>query len=66
MNRLEFNGVLIFGAGLAGLSAALAAAGEGRRALVISPVALGKGCASSWAQGGMAVAMGADDSPQLH
>jgi L-aspartate oxidase len=60
------DGVLILGAGLAGLSAALAAAGEGRRALVISPVALGTGCASSWAQGGMAVAMGADDSPQLH
>jgi L-aspartate oxidase len=66
MNRLEFDGVLILGAGLAGLSAALAAAGEGRRSLVISPVALGTGCASSWAQGGMAVAMGADDSPQLH
>jgi L-aspartate oxidase len=33
---------------------------------VISPVALGDGCASSWAQGGMAVAVGADDTPELH
>lgn len=61
-----FDGVLILGAGLAGLSAALAVAKEGRRALVISPVAVGSGCASSWAQGGMAVAVGADDSPALH
>ncbi len=63
---LNLNGVLILGAGLAGLSAALAVAEAGRRALVISPAALGAGCASSWAQGGMAVAMGADDSPALH
>jgi len=63
---IRFDGVLILGAGLAGLSAALAAAGAGRGALVISPVALGSGCASAWAQGGMAVAVGQDDDPALH
>jgi len=63
---MRFDGVLILGAGLAGLSAALAAAGEGRKALVISPVPLGAGCASAWAQGGMAVAVGEDDAPALH
>jgi L-aspartate oxidase len=66
MQRRTFDGVLILGAGLAGLSAALAAAGEGQKVLVVSPTALGAGCASSWAQGGMAVAVGADDSPELH
>lgn len=58
--------VLILGAGLAGLSAALAAAGEDRKVVVVSPTPLGQGCASSWAQGGMAVAVGADDDPTLH
>ena len=62
----RFNGVLVIGAGLAGLSAALAAAGEDRRVLVLSPTPLGHGSASGWAQGGMAVAVAADDSPELH
>ena len=66
MDRTLAPDVLILGAGLAGLSAALAAAGEGRQALVVSPTALGLGCASSWAQGGMAVALGEDDAPDLH
>ena len=61
---LAFDGVLILGAGLAGLSAALAAAP--RKALVISPTALGEGAATGWAQGGMAVALSDDDSPALH
>ncbi len=62
----EVDPVLVLGAGLAGLSAALAAAGEGRRVRVVSPVALNAGCASAWAQGGMAAALGADDTPELH
>ena len=65
-SRIDLDGVLILGAGLAGLSAALAAAGEGRRSLVLSPTPLGQGCASAWAQGGMAVALGEDDDPALH
>ena len=64
MERLDWDGVLVLGAGLAGLSAALAAAP--RRALVISPAPLAHGCASAWAQGGIAVALGPDDSPALH
>ena len=63
-DRLAFDGVLVLGAGLAGLSAALAA--SPRRALVISAEPLGEGCSSAWAQGGVAVAMGADDSVALH
>jgi L-aspartate oxidase len=55
---------LIVGAGLAGLFLALRLAP--RRALVLSPAPLGEGAASAWAQGGMAVAMGADDSAELH
>jgi L-aspartate oxidase len=62
--RLELDGVLVLGAGLAGLSAARAAAP--RRALVISPEPVGQGCASAWAQGGMAVALSPDDSPAEH
>jgi L-aspartate oxidase len=62
--RLTFDGVLIIGAGLAGLSAALAAAP--RRALVLSAAPLGEGCSSAWAQGGMAAALDDDDGPALH
>ena len=62
--RLHFDGVLVLGAGLAGLSAALAVAP--RRALVISPDSLNHACSSAWAQGGVAVALAADDDPELH
>jgi L-aspartate oxidase len=62
--RLDFDGVVVVGAGLAGLTAALAAAP--RRVLVLSPTPLGEGCASSWAQGGMAAALADDDDPALH
>lgn len=62
--RHAFDGILILGAGLAGLSAALAA--SPRRVLVVAPEALTHGCASAWAQGGLAVALGDDDSPELH
>ena len=59
VNRISFDGVLIIGAGLAGLSAALACAP--RKALVLSAAPLLSGCSSAWAQGGMAVAMAPDD-----
>jgi len=62
--RTTFDGVLIVGAGLAGLSAALAAAP--RPVLVLAAAPLGEGCSSGWAQGGMAVAIGDDDDPTLH
>jgi L-aspartate oxidase len=63
-DRQAFDGVLVIGAGLAGLAAALAAAP--RRVLVLSPAVLGEGCASAWAQGGMAAALGEADDPALH
>ncbi|HEY1562127.1 MAG TPA: FAD-binding protein, partial [Caulobacteraceae bacterium] len=62
--QVHFDGVLVIGAGLAGLTAALATAP--RRALVLTPDLLGEGCASSWAQGGMAAALADDDNPALH
>ncbi|HYD46460.1 MAG TPA: L-aspartate oxidase [Phenylobacterium sp.] len=64
MDRLRHDGVLIVGAGLAGLSAALAAAP--RKALVLSPTPLAHGCSSAWAQGGMAAALTDADAPALH
>jgi len=63
-DRIAHDGVLIVGAGLAGLSAALAAAP--RKALVLTGAPLNHGCSSAWAQGGMAVALGGDDTPALH
>ncbi|HYE46555.1 MAG TPA: L-aspartate oxidase [Caulobacter sp.] len=63
-DRIDHDGVLILGAGLAGLTAALAAAP--RKVLLLSPTPLGEGCSSAWAQGGMAAALGPDDSPALH
>jgi len=60
--RVDFDGPVILGAGLAGLSAALAA----HKALVLSPTPLATGCSSAWAQGGMAAALAADDTPELH
>jgi L-aspartate oxidase len=59
-----FDGVIVVGGGLAGLTAALAAAP--RRVLLLSPAPLGEACSSAWAQGGMAAALGEDDTPHLH
>lgn len=55
--------VVIVGSGVAGLSAALAAAPA--RVVVLTKGTLGEGN-STWAQGGMAVALGEGDSPALH
>jgi L-aspartate oxidase len=66
MDRASFDGVLVVGAGLAGLSAALSAAEAGRKVLVLSAAPLGEGCSSAWAQGGMAAALSPDDDPALH
>lgn len=67
IERIAFDGPVILGAGLAGLSAALSAAtGAAKKALVLSPTPLATGCSSAWAQGGMAAALSGDDSPELH
>ena len=62
--RLVHEGIVIVGAGLAGLSAALAAGP--RKVLLITGAPLSQGCSSAWAQGGVAVALSADDDPALH
>jgi L-aspartate oxidase len=56
--------ILIIGAGLAGLFLALRLAP--RRCVVLSPGPLGYAASSAWAQGGIAAALGTDDSPDLH
>ncbi len=62
--QIHRTGVVVVGAGIAGLMAALK--------MVPVPVTvlckrrLGSGAATDWAQGGIAAAMGADDSPSLH
>lgn len=54
---------VIVGAGLAGLSAALHLR---QPCVILTPSPLGLDAASSLAQGGIAAAIGADDSPELH
>jgi L-aspartate oxidase len=66
MNRTRHDGPLIVGAGLAGLSAALEAARAGAKVLVATPEPLLNACSSAWAQGGMAAALTAVDSAELH
>lgn len=60
---VESTDVIIIGSGVAGLSAALAAAPA--RVTVLTKTAFGDGN-SNWAQGGLAAAVGADDSPAKH
>jgi L-aspartate oxidase len=56
--------VVVIGAGIAGLTAALGLAS--RDVVLITKSDLGSGGSSVWAQGGVAVAIGEDDSPALH
>ncbi len=56
--------VVIVGAGIGGLMAALKL--SPMNVTVLSKTALGSGAATDWAQGGIAAAIGADDSPALH
>jgi L-aspartate oxidase len=64
VERIRHDGVIVVGAGLAGLTAALAAAPA--KVLVLTEAALNSGCSSAWAQGGVAAALSADDAPELH
>ena len=57
--------IAVVGAGAAGLYAALAAAREGARVVLVSRSPLAQS-ASYWAQGGIAAAIAADDSPDRH
>ncbi len=57
--------VAVVGAGLGGLWAALTAADAGARVLLVTTGNM-DAAASYWAQGGIAAALGEDDSPELH
>ncbi len=57
--------IAVVGAGAAGLYAALCAAREGARVVLVSATPLAQ-TASYWAQGGLAAALAADDSPERH
>ncbi len=57
--------VAVVGAGAAGLYAALCAAREHATVVLVSATPLAQ-TASYWAQGGLAAALAADDSPELH
>jgi L-aspartate oxidase len=61
-NKLD---VVVVGGGAAGLYSALTAADAGSRVAVVSRKPLSES-SSYWAQGGLAAAIGADDSPELH
>jgi L-aspartate oxidase len=63
-DEVRVSDVLIVGTGAAGLAAALGCAG--RQVTVLTKTRLGEGGSSAWAQGGVAAALGADDSPALH
>src|SRR5580704_7472851 len=60
----QHSDALVVGAGIAGLIAALKL--QPARVSVLSKTRLGKGSATDWAQGGIAAAVGKDDSPRLH
>lgn len=56
--------VIVIGSGIAGLTTALALAPH--KVLLITKAGLGEQTSSAWAQGGIAAAVGADDSAELH
>jgi L-aspartate oxidase len=56
---------LVVGSGVAGLTTALALSRAGRRVALLTKGALGDST-TSWSQGGIAAALGADDSPAMH
>lgn len=60
----ETNGVVIVGAGLAGLYTALKLAPH--PVTVVAAAPLGRGASSVWAQGGIAAAVGEGDTPEAH
>ena len=56
---------IIIGSGISGLWTAWRLAAEGRRSVVLTKASLADS-ASAWAQGGIAAALDAGDSPELH
>lgn len=64
MNPTRTERIVILGAGLAALTAALRLAPH--PVVIVSPDPLGQGASSAWAQGGVAAAMDPADSPEAH
>lgn len=64
MEEVQTDQIVIVGAGLGALYAALTLAPL--PVVMISPDPLGQGASSAWAQGGVAAAMDAGDSPEAH
>lgn len=66
--KTQNSDVVIVGAGAAGLMTALTLTASDARLdiTVLSPTALGQGCASAWSQGGIAAAVGKGDSVESH
>lgn len=62
--RTHESDVVVVGAGVAGLTAALDL--RPRCVHIVTKTVFGSGGSSPWAQGGMAAAVGKDDSPDLH
>ena len=56
--------ILVIGAGLAGLACALGCGGAA--VVLVNDTEPAASVASAWAQGGLAAALGADDTPALH
>jgi L-aspartate oxidase len=63
--QMKHADIAVVGAGAAGLYAALCAAREGAKVVLVSRSPLAES-ASYWAQGGIAAALATDDSPQRH
>jgi len=63
-SQIQTSDVIVVGAGAAGLTVALGL--NAVNVSVLSKTTLGLGGSSYWAQGGIAAAIGADDSPQSH
>lgn len=64
LRRVEANGPIIVGAGLAGLTAAIEM--SPLPCVVLSAGEVSTGTSTGWAQGGLAAAVGPDDDPGLH
>lgn len=64
MHQVSTTRVVIIGAGLAAVYAALKLAPH--PVVILSPDPLGSGASSAWAQGGVAAAMAKTDSPKAH
>lgn len=58
--------VIVIGSGVAGLMTTLRLATRGAKVSIVTKAGFAEGGSSVWAQGGVAAAVGADDSPHLH